>query len=84
MTGIPSEEINDEDDVSDLLALDSLQMTELWLALQERFGQALEDGAIRGFGTVAAIAEYLSGRPSKNPDSGGTKYAICKGEALTT
>ena len=62
LTGIPSAEILDTDDLGELLAPDSLQMVEFWLALERGLRVELADEAIHELGSVAAIAQYLARR----------------------
>lgn len=64
LTGIPSEEIVASDDLTELLAMDSLSMTELWLGLEEHFQLRLVQDEILSLRTVDEVANYVLGAAS--------------------
>ena len=59
LTGIPSAEIAVSDDLADLLAMDSLSMTELWLSLEEHLRLALIQDEVLALRTVDDVANYV-------------------------
>ncbi len=60
MLEIDPEEITPETDLEEDLDMDSLDGTELLLALEEEFDLEIDEDTARGFRTVGDIIDYLS------------------------
>lgn len=60
MTGIPPTDIFDGDRLEDILAPDSLLMTEFWMAVEQHLDLDIGQERIQKLGTVADIAVYLT------------------------
>lgn len=60
MLEIDPEEITPETDLEEDLDMDSLDGTELLLALEEEFDLEIDEDTARGFRTVGDIIDYVS------------------------
>jgi acyl carrier protein len=64
--GIAPEGIGDQDDLMESVGLDSIQVLEVVVGLEEDFGIAFEDADfdIENFRSVSAIADFVRSRTS--------------------
>jgi acyl carrier protein len=64
---VKPEEIEDEASLTEAVGLDSVQILEVVVGLEEVFGVAVDDADfdIQNFSTVKAIADYVRERQSK-------------------
>jgi acyl carrier protein len=67
--GIPPDQIADGDDLMEAVGLDSVQILEVVVGLEENFGITFEDSDfdIENFRNVAAIAQYVRSKASASP-----------------
>lgn len=67
--GIPPDRIADGDDLMEAVGLDSVQILEVVVGLEENFGITFEDSDfdIENFRNVAAIAQYVRSKASASP-----------------
>jgi acyl carrier protein len=65
--GVPSDEINIDDALSEDLGLDSVDATELMINLQERTGTQFDVGSLDELATVRAVVDALSAARPGDP-----------------
>ncbi|MCG3150802.1 MAG: Acyl carrier protein [bacterium] len=58
--GVPEEKVKEEASIQEDLGADSLDVVELIMAIEEKFGLNIEDDQAQGFATVGDVWKFLN------------------------